>query len=75
MYTFLDYIDVSTRGERRKAMMLAVELLEKIRRAEERCMERTPLNLRSSVAYNEANYNVDALIGAIVGLWGALEPF
>jgi hypothetical protein len=34
--TFLDSIDVSTRGKRRKAMSFAIDLLEKIRNAEER---------------------------------------
>ena len=71
MKSFLDSIDVSTRGKRRKAMVLVIELLEKIRHAEERYMERIPLNLQSSNAYFEADYCVDAIIDAIIGLLNA----
>jgi hypothetical protein len=74
MKSFLDSIDVSTRRKRREAMVVAIELLEKIRHAEEQYMERTSLNLRSSGAYLEAGYNVDAIIDAVIGLWGALDP-
>ena len=61
METFLDSVDVSTRGKRRKAMMFAIDLLEKIRHAEERYMERIPLNLRSGSAYFDANYSVNTI--------------
>jgi len=71
MKSCLDSIDVSTRGKRRKAMELAVELLEKIRYAEEQYMERIPLNLRSGDAYFSADYSVDALLDAINRLFDA----
>ena len=71
MKSCLDSIDVSTRGKRRKAMELAVELLEKIRHAEERYMERIPLNLRSGDAYFSADYSVDAILDAIISLFDA----
>jgi len=71
MKSCLDPIDVSTRAKRRKAMELAIELLEKIRHAEERYMERIPLNLRSGAAYFSADYSVDAIIDAIISLIGA----
>ena len=67
--SFLDSIDVSTRGKRRKAMSLVIELLEKIRNAEEQYLKRIPLNLRSGGAYYEADYSVDAIIDAIIDLW------
>jgi hypothetical protein len=75
MKSFLDSIDVSTRGKRRKAMVFVIELLEKIRHAEEQYMERMPPNLRSGAAYIEADYNVDVIIDAIIGLLGALDPY
>ena len=72
--SFLDSIDVSTRGTRRKAMWLVViELLEKIRHAEERYMERVPLNLRSGSAYFDADYSVDTMIAAIIELMRVYE--
>jgi len=73
MNSFLDSIDVSTRGKRRKAMVLVIKLLEKIRHAEERYMERIPLNLRAGHAYFEADYCVDTLIEAIINLLNAYE--
>jgi hypothetical protein len=69
--TFIDSIDVSTRGKRRKAMGLVIDLLEKIRIAEELYMERTPINLQSSRAYSEADYTDEAIITAIIGLLDA----
>ena len=71
MKSFLDSIDVSTRGKRRKAMVLVIELLEKIRHAEGRYMERIPLNLRSGNAYFEADYSVDTMLDAIIDLMRA----
>ena len=71
----LDSIDVSTRGKRREAMVLAIELLDKIRHAEERCLEMDPPNMLLGWDYLEAKYNVDAIINATTGLWNALEPF
>ena len=71
MKHFLDPIDVSTRAKRRKATELVVELLEKIRHAEERYMQRIPLNLRSGDAYFSADYSVGAIIDAIIVLFDA----
>jgi len=71
MKSILDSIDVSTRRKRRKAVVFVIELLEKIRHAEERYMERIPLNLQSGNAYFEADYCVDAIIDAIIGLLNA----
>ena len=71
MKPFLGSIDVSTRGKRRKATALVIELLEKIRHAEERYMERIPLNMQSGAAYYAADYSVDSLIYAIIGLLDA----
>jgi hypothetical protein len=73
MKSFINSIDVSTRGKRRKAMALVIELLEKIRHAEERYLERIPSNLRSGSAYFEADYSVNTIIDAIIALLGALD--
>ena len=71
--SFLDSVDVSTRGKRRKATMLAIDLLEKIRHAEERYLERIPPNLRSGSAYYDADYNVDTIIAVIIELLRVYE--
>ena len=71
MKSILDSIDVSTRRKRRKAMTLVIELLEKIRHAEEQYMERMPINLQSGGAYTAADESVDAIIEAIIGLLNA----
>ena len=73
MQSILDSVDVSTRGKRRKAMVIVIELLEKIRHAEERYMERIPLNLRYGYAYFDADYSVDTIIDAIIELWRVYE--
>jgi hypothetical protein len=72
--SFLGSVDVSTRGKRRKATELAIELLEKIRHAEERYLERIPLNLQSGSAYSDAEYSIDIIIDAIDDLLNAYEP-
>ena len=71
MKSFLCSIDVSTRSKRRKAIWLVIELLEKIRHAEERYIERIPLNLRAGNAYFEADYSVDTVVDAIIDLMKA----
>ena len=75
MNSHIDFIDVSTRGKRREAMVLAIELLDKVRHAEERYLEMNPSNMQLGWDYLEAKYNVDAIINATTGLWNALEPF
>ena len=42
-------------------MALVIELLEIIRHAEERYLERIPLNLQSGSAYSDAEYSVDII--------------
>ena len=72
--SFRDSVDVSTRAKRRKVMALVIELLEIIRHAEERFLERVPLNLQSGNAYSDAEYSVDIIIDAIDELVNAYEP-
>jgi uncharacterized protein YutE (UPF0331/DUF86 family) len=55
-------------------MILVVELLEAIRHAEERYLERIPLNLQSGSAYSYAEYSIDIIIDAICDLMNAYEP-
>jgi hypothetical protein len=57
-------LDVSTRGKRRKATALIIEMLEKIKVAEEGYMSRIPPNLLSGEACSEANDSIDAIIEA-----------
>lgn len=64
-------VDVSTRGKRRKAVKLVIEILENIRFAEEAYLERIPLNLRNSAAYSAADYSIDLIINAIISLLDA----
>jgi len=61
----LPSLDVSTRGKRRKAVALIVDMLGKIHDAEYDYMERMPQNLRSSPAYDAAEYSLDFLVEAI----------
>ena len=68
MKTLFDSMDVSTRGKRRKAIAVAVDLLEKIRQAEERYIENIPFNLQSGDAYAAAENSVDLIIDAIISL-------
>ena|GEM_PF-3011008 len=66
-------VDVSTRRKRRTATSLAIDLLEKIRFAEEKYLERIPCNLKNSVAYETAEDTVDTLVSAIVTLLSAYD--
>jgi len=75
MSNFLDSIDVSTHNRRREAMALAIELLDKIRHAEERHMEMNPPNMQLGWDHLEAKYNIDAIIDATTSLTNVLEPF
>ena len=67
------FIDLSTRGKRRKAVAAIIEILEKIRAAEETNLERFPLNFRDGDAYAAADYSLDVIIDAICGLIDAYE--
>ena len=71
MKLFLDSVDVSTRTKRRKAVILVMELLKKIRYAEEQYMERVPLHLRSGSAYSAANYSADSILDGLHSLFDA----
>ena len=71
MKSFIDSIDVSIRGKRRKAIILAIELLKKIRYAEEQYMERTPLHLRSGAAYSAADYSAGSILDGLHCLFDA----
>ena len=61
-------IDVSSRRKRRAATALAIDLLEKIRLAEEQYQSNIPLNLHESAAYAAAEDTIDSLIDAILTL-------
>ena len=65
---FTASLDVSTRAKRRKAVGLVIDMLEKIRFAEEVYMERMPINLQNSEAYSNADFSLDSIIDAIIGL-------
>ena len=71
MQPFLDSIDVSTRRKRRKAVILAIELLKKIRYAEEQYVARFPHNLHSVGTYSAPNDSIDAITGALISLLDA----
>jgi hypothetical protein len=59
-------VDVSSRRKRRAATALAIDLLEKIRLAEEQYQSNIPLNLQESAAYAAAEETIDSLIDAIL---------
>jgi hypothetical protein len=58
-------VDVSTRGNRRKAVAGIIGLLREIREAEEKYMAKVPPNLQSSAAYDAADESIDAIIEAV----------
>lgn len=62
---FVCLIDVSTRSKRRKALSIAIDLLEKIRIAEEAYFDRIPINFHSGDAYAATECSIDILIDAI----------
>lgn len=69
----LSSVDVSTRRKRRGAVSLAIDLLEKIRFAEQKYLDRIPLNFHGSTAYVAAEDTVYNLIMTIVILSDAFE--
>ena len=71
MKSFIDSVDVSTRSKRRKAMILVIELLKKIRHAEEQHMERIPLHLRSGAEYSAADYSAESILDGLHSLFDA----
>jgi len=54
-------VDLSTRGKRRKMITLVIDLLKRIRSAEQALLERMPLNLHASDVYDTAEYAIDIL--------------
>ena len=69
--SWVDSLDVSTRGKRRKAVSIVISMLEKIHGAEFDYMERVPMNLQAGDAYAAADYCVDILADSIVLLLDA----
>lgn len=59
--SLIDMIDVSTRRERRAAMGIAVDILGKIRLAEEGYRDRIPENMQSGEAYSAADETVEII--------------
>jgi len=66
--TIIDSIDVSTRRKRKAALSLALNMIEKIRFAEDAYLERIPPNLHGSSAYAITDEAVDALTDSILTL-------
>ena len=58
-------VDCSTRGKRRKAVMLIIDIIERIRTSEEAYIERIPLNLQGSDAYGAAENSIIMIDEAI----------
>jgi len=53
--------DLSSRGKRRKVVILVIDLLKRIRTAEQTLIERMPFNLHGSTAYETTEYTIDIL--------------
>ena len=68
MKALFDSRDLSTRSKRKAALTLAMNLIEKIRFAEEAYLERIPLNLHGSSAYAVTDEAVDILTDSIITL-------
>lgn len=68
-----DHLDVSTRGNRRRTIVLIIGILERVILAEELYRRRIPANLRTSDAYYAADYSVGRLYDAIERLFVAYE--
>lgn len=68
VYDVVDSVDVSTRRARKYAVILAIEILEKVRfREEERLADMAPARSRSR-AYARTDESIDNLINAIIVL-------
>jgi len=66
--TIIDSVDVSNRQKRKAAVSLAIELLEKVRFAEEAYLARIPPNLYGSSLYAASDEAIDILTDAILTL-------
>ena len=64
----IDSLDVSSRRKRRKAVVLVIDMLEKIRFAEEVYRDRIPLDSEDNQALINADYSIDSIVHAIVNL-------
>ena len=64
-YTLVDSIDLSSRRKRREAAKLAIHLIENIHLAESNYLNRIPINLQGSPAYEAADETLDYLVDAI----------
>ena len=60
-----DTVDISTRPKRRRAVLLIITALSRIRSAETAYMERIPANLTDSEAYSAADESIYLLSDAI----------
>jgi len=58
-------VDLSSRGKRRKVATLIIGLLERIRAAEQSYIDRMPINLQQSDAYDTAESSICQLDEAI----------
>jgi len=65
---FFDSIDISTRGKRRKAVSLIVDLLDNIQKAEQMYLDRFPHNLQAGDAYDLSEFSIDMVTEAINSL-------
>ena len=61
-------LDVSTRGKRRKAVALIIEMLGRVHAAEDAYLLRVPPNLQGSAACEAAGCSMEALGDAIGSL-------
>ena len=63
--------NVSSRANRRKAALFAIELLEHVRAAEEYSISRFPLNFQDGDAFANAECSIEVLSDAIACLGDA----
>ena len=70
MFSF-DQIDLSSRANRRKTVALVIDLLERVRLAEDANIERFPDNLQNSDAFANAEFSLDVITDAIIALGDA----
>jgi len=64
----LESIDISTRPKRRRAVLLIIRALKRIRESEEAYLDRIPLNLQESNIAAAADDSVSYLVDAICSL-------
>ena len=67
----LDQIDLSSRANRKKAVALSIDLLERVHAAEDANIERFPVNLQNSDAFANAECSLDVVTDAIITLGDA----